>query len=397
MKKQPRLPFFKALPAGVLTLFVSLSPASGAFVHPGVYHNADDLAFMRGKIEARAEPWYGAWTKLQGEYYSKLNWKPHAVAEWDANKNAYMEGDAVAAYSHALQWALAGNSANADKAIEILNAWSSTLQHINGTTSQGMVVWGWNGCHLVNAAELLRFYVQPDGKTSGWSAEDIAQFQKMLAIGQEVIKDFMPSFNGNWDAAMMNTMLCTAIFNDDQAMFDKVIDHFNGNYEVANRHHGKYGHMTAYILPTGQCQESGRDQGHVQMGLGNYASLCEAAWKQGVDLYSAYENRLLLGYEYTAKYMLGKDDVPFTALPPLQWTKISADQRGLFGPIYESVYQHYVYRKGLEMPFTGQIITNSAVTLVARKTAGNYRPEPSSPNSGICWGTLTMFKGPEKP
>lgn len=397
MKKQPRASFVKALLATILALFVCQTSAFGEFVHPGVYHNAADLAFMREKIKAQAEPWYGAWTKLQAEYYSKLNWTPHAVAEWDANKNAYMEGDAVAAYSHALQWALTGDAEHAKKAIEILNAWSSTLQHINGTTSQGMVVWGWNGCHLVNAAELLRFYVQPDGKTSGWEKEDIEQFQKVLAIGYDVIKDFKPSFNGNWDASMMNTMLCTAIFNDDQAMFDKVIDHFYGKYQVDNPRYGKYGNLENYVLPTGQCQESGRDQGHVQMGLGNYAALCEAAWKQGVDLYSAYDNRLLLGFEYTAKYMLGNDDVPYATLPPLPWAKISADQRGLFGPIYESVYQHYVYRKGLEMPFTGQIVTNSAVTLVSRKTAGNYRPEPSTPNAGICWGTLTMFKGTAKP
>jgi len=377
--------------AGIIFLFIS--PASAKFIHPGLYHNSEDLAFMRQKIEAKAEPWYSGWQQLQAEGSSKLNHKPHALEEWDTNNNSYMEGDAVAAYSQALQWALTGKPEHAAKAIEILNAWSSTLKHIKGETSQEMVTWGWNGCHLANAAELLCYYVPKEGKPSGWAPADIARFKKMLGLGYEVIKDFKSTFNGNWDAAMMNTMLCTAIFTEDKAMFDRVIDHFYGKYEISNEHQRKKGDLANYVLSTGQCQESGRDQGHTQMGLGNYASLCEAAWKQGVDLYGALNNRLLLGFEYTAKYMLGHDDLPaFIELPPQKWTKISADKRGIFGPVYEAVYNHYVNRKGLSMPFTKQVIFNKSAILVNRKTGNNYRPETVTLNSGICWGTLTMAR-----
>ena len=58
---------------------------------------------------------------------------------------------------------------------------------------------------------------------------------------------------------------------------------------------------------TGQCQESGRDQGHVILGLGAMSAVCEIAWKQGNDLYSSFDNRILTGYEYTVKYNLGYD------------------------------------------------------------------------------------------
>ena len=105
----------------------------------------------------------------------------------------------------------------------------------------------------------------------------------------------------------------------------------------------------------------------------------------------------MLGFEYLAKYNLGHDDVPFQTIPGVTFTKISPDRRGQFTPIYESVYQHYVYRKGLEMPFTKQIIFSDSTTLTSRKSAGGYRPEGATPNAGICWGTLTMFKGPENP
>lgn len=46
------------------------------------------------------------------------------------------------------------------------------------------------------------------------------------------------------------------------------------------------------------------------MGLEFLANTCETAWIQGVDLYSAADNRLLQGFEYTAKYNLGFD-VPY--------------------------------------------------------------------------------------
>ena len=56
--------------------------------------------------------------------------------------------------------------------------------------------------------------------------------------------------------------------------------------------------MTHYIInEEGQCQESGRDQQHTQLGLGCLAEACEVGWRQGVDLYGAADNRLLRGYE----------------------------------------------------------------------------------------------------
>lgn len=357
---------------------------------------------MRQKIDAKAEPWYTAWQELQGESDAKLTWTPHPVADWDANKNAYMGGDAVAAYSHALQWALTGKQENADKAIEILNAWSSTLQTIHGTTKQDMVVCGWNGNKLANAAELLRYYTPPGGKPSGWKDEDIQRFTTMLGKMTDVMKNFNPRFNGNWDAAMMNSLMCIAVFTDDQDLFKRATDHFAGKDQVPDSPSTPdspspdKGHLTSYFLLTGQCQESGRDQGHVQMGIGNYIAICEVASKQGIDLFSAADNRLLLGIEYTAKYMLGNDDVPFAPSPIQKWMAISPADRGLYSPIWEAAYQHYACDKGLPMPYTKQIVEGTSVLDLGRKTPGNYRPEGSSPNTGICWGTLTMYRGPSE-
>ena len=308
-----------------------------------------------------------------------------------------MKGDPGVAHQEALEWALTGDPSHAANAIKILNAWSSTLTTIVTHKMPGeKLSIGWDVAHFANAAELL-CYANPDGKTSGWSDADIAQFKKMLGLFYPVIQNFQSGFNGNWDAAIMNTMICMAVFLDDQDMFNHVVSH----YVVGEKPNGG---ILNYIAPTGQCQESGRDQGHVQMGLGNYVAICEVAKRQGVDLYGLYDNLLMVGLEYTAKYMLG-NDVPFNPAyeHELMWNvnpsvphQISTGVRGVFAQIWEAPYQHYVYEKGLEMPFTKQIIFSTSIQLNGGKP-GPYRPEGGTLNTGISWGTLTMFKGDQTP
>jgi len=52
-----------------------------------------------------------------------------------------------------------------------------------------------------------------------------------------------------------------------------------------------------YTPTLGQWQESGRDQEHTQLGVGQMAMACQVAWNQGVDLFGYSSNRLLAGAE----------------------------------------------------------------------------------------------------
>ena len=392
-----KIPFrhilLKMFTVGTAFLVAALAPTFGAFVHPGLYYNANDLAFMRQKLAAKAEPWYSAWEKGKPNARDD-GWTPHPMAEWDVSKKieriGYMQGDPVVAHKEALQWALTGNPANAAKAIEILNAWSSTLKTVvplKPVVSEKLST-GINIHHFANAAELL-CYAKPNGKSSGWAEPDIQRFKKMLGLFYEATKDFQSGYNGNWDALIMNSMICSAVFLDDQAMFDRVVKHYVQGQKPN-------GGLTNYIYPSGQCQESGRDQGHVQWGLCGFASLCEVAWKQGVDLYGAENNRLMVGLEYTAKYMLGEDVLFEWRGGPWDAKTISEQQRGLYTSIWESAYQHYVYRKGLEMPYTKRIIYGTSVKINGAGAPRPYRPEGAM-TVGISWGTFTMFKGEEDP
>jgi hypothetical protein len=150
---------------------------------------------------------------------------------------------------------------------------------------------------------------------------------------------------------MIQTMMAMGVFLDDRVIFGRAVDYFRrgrGNGAISN-----------YINAQGECQESGRDQAHTQMGLGYLGCAAEIAWKQGIDLYSALDNRLLTGYEYTAKYNLGHD-VPYEPYRSVEgryhYERISAKGRGGFSSIYERVYHHYHGRRNLEMPWTEQVI-----------------------------------------
>ncbi len=113
------------------------------------------------------------------------------------------------------------------------------------------------------------------------------------------------------------------------------------------------------------------------MGLGFLGCACEIAWKQGVDLYSAADNRLAVGYEYTAKYNLGEDVryEPFRSFKGRYYYKeLSSDSRGRFAPIYERIVHHYHDRTGLEMPYSRQV-------------AQQRRPEGFSATH-MSWGSL---------
>jgi hypothetical protein len=160
-----------------------------------------------------------------------------------------------------------------------------------------------------------------------------------------VIDGFAPFANGNWDTAAIKTMMAIAIHTNERALFDRALV-----YYMCGCGNGSIEH---YVYSNGQCQESGRDQQHTQLGLGHMGDCCEMAWHQGLDLYGVFNNRLLLGFEYTARYILGVD-VPFQPdedrTGKYKHSVIAA--RSALRPNYEQIYNHYVNRRGMLAPWT---------------------------------------------
>lgn len=355
----------------LMFLLVNISMAMADFVHPGISHSEAEIDFVKAKMKTGEQPWKEAWGDLQASEYASLKWKPRPRANVERGASnrpdigsTEFTKDGTAAYTHALHWALSGDEAHARKAVEIINAWSSTLETVKNHDARLLL--GMDGIKYCNAAELLKH------TWDGWPEADQKQFCSMLrTVWYPVIKDFYPSANGNWDASMIQTMMAMGVFLDDQAMFDRAV-----NYFLKGEGNGAVG---KYFNDFGECQETGRDQAHTQMGLEYLANSCETAWKQGVDLYGAEENRLLKGFEYTAKYNLGFD-MPYEPYRSFEsryyYRTISRNSRGRLRPMYEKVYNHYHNRKGLDAPFTKQAVLK-------------LRPD-SGGRSSIPWGTL-MF------
>lgn len=340
------------------------------FIHPGMLHSISDLNFLKNKVNAKSEPWLSAWNELRKSPAAQLSYKmspQNHVARGPYNKpdigaTSFLK-DGAAAYTMALQWIVLGDRSYAKKAIEIINGWSHALDSI--TMGDRKLLIGMAGIHYLNAAEIIKHTY------NDWSEKEQKVFESMiLNIWYPIIQDFQPGYNGNWDAAIGQTMLCIGIFLDRHDIFDKAYEHLlKGNSN---------GSLAHYFMPNGQCQESGRDQYHTQMGLGFLSAAAEIAWKQGFNLYGAYNNRLAAGYEYTAQYLSGAE-VPYVQYKNYKGEKvfgmeISPKGRGKYSPIYERAYRHYHDRMGLEMPYT-------------KKALGHSRTEGLG-SSHMSWSTL---------
>ena len=307
-----------------------------SIVHPGVMQTRADLEFMKAKINAGEEPWKSAWQIWLTSPTGSLDFTPKPFAH--VVRGAYDAGDqgghelqasASAAENHVMQWWVTGDEAHARKAIEILDAWSGTLADFS--ENDAMLLAGWTGGQFCNAAEILR------ATYPGWSAQSQEQFTRMLlTVYVPLLRMFYPEANGNWDAAIMYTLLAIGVFCEEHSLMDSVYRHFRmgpGNSGI-----------TRYVYPSGQCEETCRDQGHTQLGLGYLVNTCVIAWNQGVDLFGEADNRLALGIEYTARFNLGE-------MVPV-YGRISDGSRGRFSDIYATVLQHYRYEKHMEMPYT---------------------------------------------
>lgn len=365
----------------IALVFDSLALAK-EFVHPGIAHTKESIEFVKTKIAAGEQPWANQWEKMNASSYAKLSWHPKAYStvergpynDPDIGSTEFRE-DSVAAYTHALHWAISGKEEHAQKAAEIIDAWSSKLKHIKNHDTKLII--GMVGHKFCNAAELLKH------TWNGWPEAQQKQFATLLReLWYPHIKDFYPTANGNWDASMLQTMIAIGVFLDDRAMFDRAT-----NYYLQGKGNGA---ITNYFMESGQCQESGRDQAHTQMGLDFLATCAETAWNQGVDLYSAADNRLLKGFEYTAKYNLGHD-VPYKPYKSVEgryhYKSISKKARGRLRPMYEKVYNHYHNRKGLEANYSNQ----------ALQKIRKYTPRPHSrrqPLGTLPWGALMFANQP---
>ena len=241
------------------------------------------------------------------------------------------------------------------QALSIVNAYAKTLQRIDGHDAPLCLIQGYN---LVRAMTILEQH-----KTPEWDAMVRRAF---LPVIDKFDAD-SPYANGNWGAIVNRMRMACAIYLHDDDLYKAAVDYY--------LHANDNGSLPKYISETGQCQETGRDQAHAQLGLEALCQTCEMAWQKGDDLWGALDNRLMKGLEYTARYNLGYD-VPFERWTDCtglynDWTEPGAMQRGKIREIYNEAYQHYVGEKGLKMPYVKKILDLQAKAEKQGKVTAN--------------------------
>ncbi|HEY9261484.1 alginate lyase family protein [Chitinophaga sp.] len=328
------------------------------FVHPGMDQSGNDLAYMKQQVLAGAEPWKSAFERLKAATDTSYNVEAYTHVLRGPSGNPNIGGNELSkgaglAYNCALLWYITNDKAYANKAIAIMNAWSGRLWDFDYNDAKLLAAW--TGHVFCNAAEIIRH------TNAGWQQKEVDQFTHMLmTVYYPLIRYYYPNANGNWDAAIIHTIIAIAVFTDNHAMFDNAVDHF--------LHAPVNGSVFKYIYPSGQSQESMRDQNHVQAGIGEFAGAAQIAYTQGTDLFAIADNRIALGYEYTAGFLLG-------------------DSTYCYGPIsyrvnalrddYEYVYRHYA-AQGIYLPKTKKAADSirpraARSILTALRTPASYR------------------------
>jgi len=311
---------------------------------------------MRLLVQQKVEPAYGSFLLLKENELAQSDYKMHGPFRVISRDGAFaytkgaMESDFSAAYLNSLMWMLTQEEAHAKKSLEILSLYADSLQVIPKTNDAPLLA-GLEGFKILYVLEILK-YTYPN--------VSIHQIRKIEKMGQTLFLPILDRFyttppytNGNWGAVVTKTYMAAGIYFNNKRMYD-----FAKRFYLYGQDNGSILH---YIEgETGQTQESGRDQGHPQLALGAMATTCELAWQQGDDLYGAYDNRLMKGYEYIAQYNLGYD-VPFKQWTDMtgkysNWSKIADQSRGNFKPIWEIAYNHFFRRKGFPMPYTLEVL-----------------------------------------
>jgi len=373
-----------------------LPRTASAFSHPGMLHTAGDFDRVTQKVNLHAQPWLDGWNKLLANSHSSPAYTlqgPVSIVYrgFDGThpeNYAKLFRDIAAAYQNALRWKISGNDACAKKAVQILNAWGSTLTEIRGTSDRFLAA-GIYGYQFANVAEIMRSY-------PGWAAANQATFFNMMKnVFYPMNHDFLVRHNGacishywaNWDACNIASVMAIGILLDDTAKFDEAVHYFR-----SGAGNGAYGHVAPFVYPDGlaQCQESGRDQGHTLLDASLYGVICQMSTNQGVNLfvYNPWKDvypRMKGMFEYIAKYNLGQN-VTYTHYnncDNVNQLVISSQGRGGLRPSWELVYNYYVKVRGETAPYMQQY----ASLVRPEGGGGDY-----GPNSGgydqLGFGTL---------
>ncbi len=322
-----------------LTLpFVLGLPQAQAYTHPCIPNTQEELDTIKANLDR--EPWKSGYALLAADSKSQLDYTPNGP--WDTVSRTpdvnltYWKNDMNAIYNLARMWYFTGNNAYAQKARDLLIAWATTQTSFGGqemSLSLGDFAPAYAG-----GASILR------GTWPGWTAADTTTVKNYF------LNLYWPAcFAGanvtgpaNKGSLNLEAGIAIAAFLDDTDKFDHVIDLYR-TFPAAG---------LSNTLATGEMGETGRDAGHAYGDLFGKVFVAEVAWKQGIDLYSELDNRLLAVGEYYARNTLALDNpfVPFGTIDYNYYDNAEGPYGANRGALY-LLQNAYKNRKNIQTPW----------------------------------------------
>jgi autotransporter-associated beta strand protein len=333
----------------LVAVWAAVQPAH-AFQHPGIPLTIADLNTVKSNLNT--VPWSTGYSVLAADYRSQLSYtmqgpfgyvNRNLAGNYD-NENQW-ENDMQAIWNLSRMWYFTGNTNYAQKAHDILIAWANTMTNFNGIESAldlGDYAYRYGG-----GADILR------GTWPGWTATDT------LVVSNFFANVYWPATGAGTDemgpsnkgALGVAGGLACAVFMDDTNQFNHCLYLF--------RTGASFG-LDNNCLTSGQMGETGRDAGHGYDDLLQMAFMAEVFWKQGLDVYSEGDNRLLACGEYYARNNLPPPAayIPYGTTDALYWYNAtnagSSSVGGVWiGPAMQGniLRSEYVTRKGLTAPW----------------------------------------------
>ena len=362
--------------------------APATFTHPGVGVSRPQLDFVRTKVQAGAQPWTNAFNQAGDSKYGSLSRTPtpRAVVECGPYSNPNLgctneREDAIAAYTDAVLWYITRDDRYAQKAIQLMDAWSATIQ--DHTNSNAPLQTAWAASSWPKAAEIIK-HVYGNWPNSG-------RFATMLR------NVYLPEIyngsnsNGNWELSMTEAIQGIGVFLDDQAVYDRAISLFrvrtpafvylesdgalpktkpSQNLDTREKIIAYWQGQSTFV--NGLTQETCRDFTHTGYGISAISHVLETSRIQGIDLYGEFGERLRYALGFQSRWERNLEPVP-------SWLCGGTVNRGL-GPITEVGYNALHTRLGIAM-------TNTQALTESRRPAG-------SNNLFVAFETLTHAENP---
>ncbi|MFJ5288030.1 alginate lyase family protein [Streptomyces sp. NPDC088348] len=361
--------------------------APAAFTHPGVLVSAPQLDFVRGKVQAGAEPWKSADAQMMASKYASLSRAPAPRANVECGSYSDPDNgctdereDAIAAYTDALAWYITRDDRYAQKSIELMDAWSAVIKE--HTNSNAPLQTGWAGSVWPRAAEIIKYTY------TGWP--NAGRFATMLRDVYLPVVIKGSQSNGNWELSMTEAAIGISVFLEDRTSYDKAVATFRGRVpayiylssdgalpKVAPGS-GLSGRDAIVKYWQGQStfmdgltQETCRDLTHTGYGISAISHIAETSRIQGQDLYPEIQERLRQALGLQSKYMMG------AAVPS---NLCGGSLKDSLGPVTEVGFNALHNRLGIAM-------TNTQALTEKQRPAG-------TDNLFVAWETLTHADNP---